>query len=200
MMRRVYPSPHGPEAVWSEAALLSHLDIYPEGQFVVLNRQRQVIAAATTMRVNEKLALRPHTWRELTGHGTLCTHDPFGNALYGVNIAVDPAYQGFGVARRLYLERIWLALAQGCRSIIAGARIPGFRKVAGLLGIDEYLTAVQKGWLFDPTLSKQLHMGFEVRGVLKDYAPDPETFGYAALIQLPVEGGHAAQGAGSGPF
>jgi len=56
---------------------------------------------------------------------------------------------------------------------------------------EDYVNAVAKGDLFDPTLSKQLKVGFKVRGVLLDYAPDPETLGHAALIVLPVESAHA---------
>ena len=49
---------------------------------------------------------------------------------------------------------------------------------------EEYLAEVAAGRLFDPTVSKQMAVGFQVRGLLRDYAPDPETLGHAALIVM----------------
>ena len=56
--------------------------------------------------------------------------------------------------------------------------------VAGELSPESYLAEVAAGNRFDPTLTKQMALGFEVRGLLRDYAPDPETLGHAALIIL----------------
>ena len=123
--------------------------------------------------------------------GLLTTHDPSGEVLYGVNIVVDPEHQGLGYARLLYEARLDLARRLGCKLIVAGARIPGYHLHADRMAPEEYVSAVCSGELFDATLSKQLMVGFQVHGVLRDYAPDPETLGHAALIVLPVEPPHA---------
>ncbi|MCC6513447.1 MAG: GNAT family N-acetyltransferase [Geothrix sp.] len=183
LMVRVYPPPHGPEAIWSAENLLRHLEHFPEGQLVV-EAGRNLVGTATTHRIPLEMALVPHTWSEITGRGSLSTHDPGGDALYGVNIAVDPAWQGRGVGRLLYEARIALARRLGCRAFVAGARIPGYHQVAEAMSPEAYVDAVAAGRIFDPTLSKQLRIGFRVRGVLRDYAPDVETLGHAALIVL----------------
>lgn len=187
LMRRVYPPPRfGPEAIWSEASLLLHLARFPEGQFVAVGQDGALVGSATTIRVDLARALAPHTWGEITGRGTLSTHDPQGDALYGVNIAVDPARQGAGVGRALYDARIALARRLGCRTFVAGARIPGYAAAAAHFTPEAYLEEVLEGRLFDPTLSKQLTLGFHLRGLLRDYAPDPDTLGHAALIVMEV--------------
>lgn len=191
LMARAYPPPHGPEAVWSEATLLAHLGVFPEGQLVAVTPGGVIVGSASSLQIASELALTPHTWSEITGRGQLTTHNPMGDALYGVNIVVDPACHGMGYARLLYEERIQLAQRLGCKWMVAGARIPGYHKVADQMTPEDYVNAVAKGDLFDPTLSKQLKVGFKVRGVLLDYAPDPETLGHAALIVLPVESAHA---------
>lgn len=182
LMQRVYPPPHGPECVWSTTTLEQHLRHFPEGQFVIQDDQGVLRATSTTMRVNRDRAFSPHTWLEITAKGTLRTHEPKGEILYGVNIAVDPAFQGQGHGRTLYDSRFELGRRLGCSTFAAGARIPGFHRMAGWLTPEEYIRRVVAGGLHDPTLSKQLALGFRVAGVLIDYAYDHETLGYAALI------------------
>ncbi len=191
LMQRAYPPPHGPEAIWSEATLLAHLEVFPEGQWVAVESDGLVVGSSTSLRISSDLAMKPHTWSEITGRGRLSTHDPAGDVLYGVNIVVDPACQGLGYARLLYQARYRLAQALGCRWIVAGARIPGYHELAHQMTPEAYIGGVVSGTLFDPTLSKQLQVGFRVLGVLRDYAPDHETHDHAALIALPVESDHA---------
>jgi hypothetical protein len=48
----------------------------------------------------------------------------------------------------------------------------------------QYVDAVLKGTLSDPTLSFQLAQGFKVLGVVQHYCePDPESLGYAVVIE-----------------
>ena len=183
LMRRVYPPPHGPEAVWGVENLRRHLERFPEGQMVV-EAGDGLIGTSTTQRLSRELALAPHTWSGITGGGSLATHDPAGEVLYGVNIAVDPAWQGRGVGRLLYEARLALGRRLGCRAFVAGARIPGYHRHAATLTPEAYLEEVVAGRVFDPTLSKQMKVGFRVLGLLRDYAPDHETLGHAALILL----------------
>ena len=183
LMVRVYPPPHGPEAIWSAENLRRHLAVFREGQMVV-EADGHLIGTATSQRVSLATALAPHTWSGITGHGSLSTHDPAGDALYGVNIAVDPAWQGRGVGRLIYEARIELGRRLGCRAFVAGARIPGYRSHAAEMSPEAYVEAVVAGQIFDPTLSKQIRVGFQVRGVLRDYAHDVETLGHAALIVM----------------
>lgn len=188
LLERAYPPPHGPEAIWGTRNLLRHLARFPEGQLVAEDAQGHLIGTATSMRLPLGLALAPHTWSDITGRGSLRTHDPEGEALYGVNIAVAPEVQGQGVGRALYEARIQLGRRLGCQAFVAGARIPGYHLVANRMTPQAYLDAVVRGDLFDPTLSRQLRVGFQVRGLLGHYAPDPETLGHAALIVLDFYG------------
>lgn len=185
LMRRVYPPTlHGPEAIWGERNLLRHLAYFPAGQFVGESEDGTIIGTATSMRLRLADALAPHTWADITARGSLATHVPGGEAMYGVNIAVDPAWQGKGLGRALYDARLALARQLGCKAFIAGARIPGYAALAHRMSPEAYLSEVAAGRMKDPTVSKQMAVGFEVKGLLRDYAPDPETLGHAALIAL----------------
>jgi len=175
LMRRIYVQPHGPEAVWPAESLR---------QLLILDGQGKVIADSTSMRVSSEWAMRPHRWSEITGHGTLAPHDPQGEVFYGVDLAVDPDYQGMGLAHILYAARVALATQMGCKSFVAGARMPGYHLASDLLTPESYLALVGRGLIFDPTLSKQLRLGFILRGLLRDYIVDPESAGCAALISM----------------
>jgi ribosomal protein S18 acetylase RimI-like enzyme len=184
LMQRVYLAPHAPEAVWPEEVLLEHLEHFPEGQFSILDDRGRLVADATSMKVASEKALRPHRWSGITGAGTLAPHDPDGDAFYGVDLAVDPAFRGRGLARHLYAARIALAMAQGCRRFVAGARIPGYHLFQEHTTPQEYLQQVERGLIYDPTLSIQLHLGFTLKGLLPDYITDPESLNFAAHIVL----------------
>ena len=56
-------------------------------------------------------------------------HDPEGNALYGVDVFVDPDYRGLRLGRRLYDARKQLCETLNLKSIIFGGRIPGLRRI-----------------------------------------------------------------------
>ena len=184
LMRRVYVQPHGPEAVWPSETLEQHLEVFPEGQLLILDAQGKVIADSTSMMLTHDRALRPHRWSEITDHGTLSSHEPNGDTFYGVDLAVDPDFQGMGLAHILYSARIALAVQRGCRSFVAGARMPGYHLASDLLTPENYLALVERGLLFDPTLSKQLRLGFILRRLLRDYIIDPESADCAALISM----------------
>lgn len=185
LMKRVYPPERfGQGAIWKEENLRRHIATFPDGQLVALSPTGDMLGTSTTMRVSRQAALSPHGWMEITGQGTLSTHNPDGDVLYGVNIAVDPVFQGQSVGKALYHARIDLARRLKCSAFAAGARIPGYQAHQRTLSPEAYIKAVISGELFDPTLSKQIHLGFAVLGTIRDYAPDPETCNHAALILM----------------
>lgn len=184
LMKRVYKQPHGPEAVWPAAILRMHLEAFPEGQISIVDGHGRVIADSTSMLVSPAMAMGPHRWTEITTRGTLASHDPKGEVFYGVDLAVDPEFQGMGLAHHLYAARISLALRMGCRSFVAGARMPGYHQAADHLSPEGYLALVDRGLIFDSTLSKQLRLGFRLLGLLRNYITDPESVNCAAHIYM----------------
>ena len=184
LMKKVYVQPHGPEAVWPAETLHRHLQVFPEGQLLILDGQGRVIADSTSMLISSERALRPHRWSEITERGTLNAHDPYGDAFYGVDLAVDPEFQCMGLAHILYAARIALAIEKGCKVFVAGARIPGYHFASDLLSAEKYVALVDRGIIFDQTLSKQLRLGFQLHGLLPDYISDHESRDFAALIYM----------------
>lgn len=175
------PSDFPPVNRWGASHLEAHHAVFPDGQLVAVIDGR-VVGSATTMITTKERAETPHTFAEITGGARLLAHDPDGDALYGVDMLVSPYFRGQGVARKLYDARFALQKRLGLDGFYAGARIPGYATVADRMSAEEYIQKVAAGELSDPTLSKQLHLGFRVKGVLPRYLSDPETRNYAALI------------------
>lgn len=179
---RVYPD----SPPWNEEQLASHLEVFPEGQFVVWNPDGGTIVGMASSLIVRWDDYDFHAgWREWTDHGLFTNHDPeSGQTLYGAEVMVDPAMQRRGLGKMLYVVRRELVVRLGLRRIRAGARLRGYHRHAKRLTPEEYVRAVVHGELKDPTLSFQIREGFDVVAVVHSYlGNDPDSLGYAAVIE-----------------
>lgn len=166
---------------WGEGHLVSHQKNFPDGQFVA-DLEGVVVGHCATFITRSELALKPHTFREITGHGTFNTHDASGDALYGAEIMVDPDLRRRGIGRRFYRHRFDLVRAKDLHYFLAGGRLPGYARASKRLTIEEYTKEVVEGKKRDRVLTTQLSAGLTFRGVLPNYLTDPHSLNYAALL------------------
>jgi GNAT superfamily N-acetyltransferase len=181
LCERTYPN----SVPWSEAQLSRHLEIFPEGQLVAVDRAQRVTGYAASLIIYWDDYSMEATWRDLTDRGMFTNHDPvMGRTLYGAEVMVHPEIRGSGVGGKLYDARRDLAVRLGLLRIRAGARLRGFHKHAGRMTAEEYVRRVARGSLRDPTLSFQLNRGFHILAVVEGYLRhDPESLGWAAVIE-----------------
>ncbi len=182
LCRRVYPA----SPPWGEKQLRSHLDVFPDGQWVAVDREDGLIRGmAASLIVWWSDYDDDDDWRDFTDHGMFTNHDPGnGRTLYGAEVMVDPAAQGHGIGKMMYRERRELAERLGLLRIRAGARLRGYHRYADQMSAEEYVAKVAREEIGDPTLTFQLHQGFHVMKVVRDYLRhDPESLGWAALIE-----------------
>lgn len=171
---------------WPEAALASHLRMFPEGQFVAVHRlSGEIVGMSASLIVLWDDYEMTDSWRDFTDAGMFTNHDPeHGRTLYGAEVMVHPGLQGHGIGKKLYAARRDLTQRLGLLRIRAGARLRGYHSYAAHMTPEEYVLAVVRGELGDPTLSFQLKQGFEVLAVVPHYLRhDPESLGYAAVIE-----------------
>jgi GNAT superfamily N-acetyltransferase len=171
---------------WNENQLASHLRVFPEGQFVAVESDgERVVGMAASLIVFWDDYDMKASWRDFTDHGMFTNHDPIhGRTLYGAEVMVRPSMQGRGIGSKIYEARRQLVERLGLLRIRAGARLRGFHTYSHLMSAEEYVIAVIKGELADPTLCFQLRHGFQVMGVISNYLRhDPESLGYAAVIE-----------------
>jgi 4-aminobutyrate aminotransferase/(S)-3-amino-2-methylpropionate transaminase len=162
---------------------LKHLELFPDGQFVVLDGDR-VVGATTTLRLHVDFDHVAHTFADIIQGGWLTSHEPDGDWLYGADVGVDPAYRGRGLATALYAARqetVWRLQLNG--QVTAGM-IRDYGAVKDRMSAQDYYQGVVDGRIKDSTLSMQLGVGFEPRGLLASYLNDPVSDNYSVLLVL----------------
>ena len=164
---------------YSEGAVTGQINNFPAGQFVIMVDEK-VVGYCATFIIGEEIALKSHTWAEVTGNGYASRHDPDGQWLYGMEVCVDPDYRGYRLGQRLYNERKKLCQSLGLKGIVFAGRLPTLhRRIKKFGTVENYIEQVKKKKQRDPVLSFQLHNGFEVIGIIKNYlTADHESMGY----------------------
>lgn len=175
LSRKVYG-----EFSMTEEMLGGQISTFPEGQFVAVYNG-EIVGHCATFIIAGEVGLKPHDWREITGHGFASRHDPEGDFLYGMEVCVDVRFRGLRIGQRLYDARKNLCHELRLKGIVFGGRMPGLAKKLKQFGSPEaYIEEVKNNNVRDFVIGFQLRNGFEVIGVLKGYLPsDHESLGYA---------------------
>lgn len=193
-LERMHAGIFGEEAMtrWMPGQLARHLEVFPEGQFVV-RLDGEVVASASSLRVPVARALDQHTWMGITGGGDLLAHDPGGGCLYGMEIMVAPEARGLGIAPLLYRARKVLARELDIWGVALGGRLCGLAEARGReagLTAGRYVQEVAAGKREDPVLCAQMASGFRPVALLPGYLRDPEALDHAALMVWCCDGRH----------
>lgn len=168
----------------AERHYLHHIQLFPEGQFVVLDGE-QIVGMTTTIRYH--LALEDHTFLEISDHLWMNTHEPAGDWLYGMDMGVHPDYRGRGLAREMYRARQEICRQLGLKGQITVGMPNGYGHYAHAMSLDAYYDCLLRGELKDPTVSAQQKVGFEFIRLIHNYLEDPQCGNGGILMVLPVE-------------
>jgi predicted amidohydrolase/ribosomal protein S18 acetylase RimI-like enzyme len=176
LVTRAYPgmTPYAPGVVRGQ------VNAFPEGVWVAELDDR-LVGYCATIRLPGEVALKAHTWAEVTGSGYGVTHDPDGEYLYGYEICVDPAYRRYRIGQRFYTARRRLAERLTLKGIVIAGRMPNYaRRAKDYPSPQAYVDAVQRRKVRDPVIGFQIRNGFDVIGILPGYLPvDNESLGNA---------------------
>lgn len=164
-------------------ALSGPMHHYPQGQFVV-EYDGNIVGYCATFRIGKDLALKPHTWDEITGYGFASQHDPFGEYLYCMDLCVHPDYQGLKIENRLLFARKRLCQAEGLTGMVMAGRMPNYHRFRKKFPTPrEYINAVKSKEILEPELSIHLQNHFQILDILEDYSPvDEHSCGHAVHL------------------
>ena len=174
-----FPPPFPVELLWSRAQIASHVAVFPAGTLLALVDGRPA-GSATAHILHWDPRAADHTWRTAAADGMLTNHDPHGDTLYGVDIAVMPELRRQGIGRALNHAHQAMVRSLGLRRFLAGCRLAGWHRHRHL-DHATYVAAVVRGDLSDPVITPQLRAGLVPVQTVHDYLPDEES-GNAALL------------------
>jgi len=160
-----------------------HVELFEDGQFVVLDGDR-VVGATTTLRLHFDFDHVDHTFADIIQGGWLTSHQPTGDWLYGADIGVRPAYRGRGLATALYAARQEIVWRLGLKGQVTAGMIRDYGALKDQMSAEEYYQRVIDGRIKDSTLSMQLGLGFQPRALLANYLNDPVCDNYSVLLVL----------------
>jgi predicted amidohydrolase/GNAT superfamily N-acetyltransferase len=168
---------------WKEHHIRKLLEIFPEGQIVILVDDI-VVGSALSLIVTNEQVLANHSYTDITGNYTFSTHNPLGDVLYGIDVFIHPDYRGLRLGRRLYDSRKELCEQLNLSAIVFAGRIPNYTEHAASITPKKYIEKVRLKELYDPVLSFQLSNDFHVIRVMKNYlVGDAASKDYAVLLE-----------------
>jgi len=184
VQRECFPPPYPEEQLWTPEQLESHIQHFPEGALCA--EIAGVLAGSCTSLI---IAFDPehphHTWAHVADDGYIRNHNSAGDSLYGIDMAVRPAFRGRGVAKKMYQARFDLVRRLGLKRFLAAGRMPGYGAYAASMSPEAYAKKVVAGELVDPVITPQLRAGLRPVTVIRDYIPDEESRNCALLLEWP---------------
>jgi predicted N-acetyltransferase YhbS len=165
------------------AHFLRHVEQFPEGQFVALDGDR-VVGMTTTILLQFDLANPSHRLAGATAAGWSASHDPKGDWLFGVDLAVHPNYRFRGIARALCAARHDTVKKCALRGQVAVGAPASYGRLATEMSAEEYYRSLVSGEAADPTITAQRKIGFELRAPLPNYLEDPACGNCGILLVL----------------
>jgi len=169
--------------IWKAEELESHLEIFPEGQFITVEPDGTIVGSASTLIVSLEPEYKEHTWIDITADGMFTNHSYDGDSLYGADISSHPKYRHEGIGSMLYDARKELAIKMNVRRMIAGGRLFNYCEYADKMTPLEYAEKVIRRELRDLVLSFELDNGFNFIKILPDYLDDVRSLNYASFIE-----------------
>ncbi|WP_420238597.1 GNAT family N-acetyltransferase [Telmatobacter bradus] len=179
LQKRAFPG----QTPWRAEQLQRHLEIFPEGQLVVVDMNGSVLGSSSSLLIDWDDYAEEANWSSITAHGTFETHNPQGKTLYGADMGVAPEARRMGVGSAMYEARKTLVGERGLKRMLTGGRIPGYCRVAGEMTAKEYVAEVVASRRHDPALSFQLANRLAVLDVVPGYMTDTESCGYATVLE-----------------
>ncbi len=172
-----------PEERFKAPHYRKHVELFPEGQIVVLDGDR-VVGTTSTIRMKFDFEHPGHTFADVIQGGWLTSHDPAGDWLYGADIGTHPSYRKRGIARALYAARHEVVRRLGLKGQVTVGMPSGYGARKNEMTAEAYYEGLKSGAITDPTLTAQMRVGFEPCGLIPNYLNDPVCDNYGVCIVL----------------
>lgn len=174
------------ELLLTEDYFKTWLEVFPEGFFVASLDDKPVGYAAVEI-IEHNIENPIPSWYKATDNGFIRrTHNPSGNTVYGVSIAVSRRCSIIRVGKKLMESAIKKFIRnRNLRYGVVGSRVPGYYKAAKQMTIEEYVYAKRRNrQAIDPLVAFYQRCGFRIVKILPNYIEDPFSQNYGVLMVL----------------
>jgi ribosomal protein S18 acetylase RimI-like enzyme len=89
---------------WKPEQLTSHLQVFPQGQFVA-EYHGKIVGSCSSLIMSLKNDYDEHTWKDACGDSFFKNHNHNGDSLYGADVSSHPDHRKLGVGTKLYDAR-----------------------------------------------------------------------------------------------
>jgi len=181
LQERCFPPPFPSELWWKEEQLAEHVARFSDGALCA-EAEGRIVGSMTALRstLDDGVA---HDWETATDGGYIRNHEPDGDTVYVVDLCVDPAYRKMGLGKWLMQSMFETVVYLGCRRLLGGGRMPGYREHATAMTPEQYVERVVAGQLRDPVISFMLRCGRTPIGVAREYLDDEQSMNHAVLME-----------------
>jgi ribosomal protein S18 acetylase RimI-like enzyme len=172
----------GAHAKEDEMNLMHHL--YERGQMVA-TVDNQVVAICTSRIVPYHKYVRPHTQADCENTQIFEQDAHNGNAVYGLDIVVNPAFQNLKLGKKLVDQVVKHTFEDGFYAFIGMSRITNYANHSHEMSCKTYFDKVKNRELSDPVLGFHLRNGMEFAAILPQYSlADKASAGYGIMLRI----------------
>jgi ribosomal protein S18 acetylase RimI-like enzyme len=182
VQKACFPPPFPEELHWNEEQLASHVSLFPQGALCA-EVNGVIVGSMTGLVVDMADYAHNHSWASVTDDGYIRNHNPHGNTLYVVDIAVVPEYRSAGLAKWMMSSLYETVVHLGLDRLLGGGRMPGYGARAGEATPEQYVEKVLTGEWNDPVVSFLLRCGRMPVGIAADYLEDEQSGNYALIME-----------------
>lgn len=174
------------DVVWKPEHVEAQIRNCPHMLYCTMDGNR-IVATISSIHVHEDDALSCTSWYDMSGGGTLTTHDPSGDCAFGLDLSVHPDYQSQGISDSLIQYGFFRSVVlHGKKGVFLGSRLPGFSKRPAGFPVERYVYGHDlDGRTLDPEIRLYKKSGFKIMKIIPGYMPDPASRDYGVLMFYP---------------
>ena len=158
--------------------------LYERGQIVCL-LEGQIIGATTSRIVPYHKYKKLHTLSHCADVKCYEKDTIQGNAVYGLDIFVNPTYQNLKIGKKIVEILIKNTFEDNFYAFIGTSRVVNYRKYQQEMDCKTYVQKVKSREIYDPALSFHFSYGVECSLIIPNFCPEDEpSAGYGVFLEL----------------
>lgn len=163
LVERVYPD--SPDR-WSRRHYERLLDLFSEGQLCIENNGI-VVAVVLTVQVDYTRHSDPDRYDDLLFNQPDAKQDADGDALYILDLFVDPEFRDIRLGHRLLEACKDLCGEHNLKAVLVGCVLTGYESLQEKLTASQYIDQVERKQIHDEVLTFFLNNNFDLKRLLR---------------------------------